>query len=294
MCKISIIIPIYNALDEVKLLLKSICDNLNFELSEVILVNDFSNEITSNYLKEFTEKNKDFILLENEENLGFVKTCNKGMRIAKGDICVLLNSDTLIPKEFAERISKCFISDSKIGIASPVRTFGGQYAIKMPKKWTLEDMNNSLRKKHKCFYPIIPSAEGCCFCIRKAVIEQQGYLDEVYGKGYHEEVDYAYRAITNGWKNVLIDDLYIFHKMHASFGEEERNRLIKQNNAIFNERWKGFKRSFIDNNNWKNPVIKIEEEMFPLRKVFSIKKSQDKKHNIITILGIKIKFINNK
>lgn len=294
MKKVSIIIPIYNALDEVKLLLKSICDNLNFELSEVILVNDFSNNDTSDYLKDFVIKNKNFILLNNDKNLGFVKTCNKGMNVAKGDIIVLLNSDTLIPKEFAERIIKCFDSDKNIGVASPVRTFGGQFAIKMPKDWSLEQANQYLRKKHKCIYPRIPSAEGCCFCIRKTVLEKQGYLDEVYGKGYHEEVDFAYRANTNGWKNVLIDDLYIYHKMHASFGTEFRKKLIEQNNIIFYERWSDFYSNFVQKYNYKNPVEKIENELFPMRKIFSISDSREKTHKIITIFGLRIKFRKSK
>ena len=207
--------------------------NFNFNLGEVILINDSSNQETTSFLDAFCSVNNQFCLLNNEENLGFVKTCNKGMQLAKGDVVVLLNSDTIIPEEFCERIIKCFESDDKIGVASPISSHTYSYFIPLPKNYTVEKMNKLLRKKHKSTYSLIPAAEGFCFCIRKEVIEQQGCLDEVWGKGYHEEVDFAYRSITNGWKNVLIDDLYVYHKRQASFGSENRAKLIEQNNPNF-------------------------------------------------------------
>ena len=306
MPQISLVIPIYNALDDLKVLLASLLKNFNFELGEIFLINDFSNQETSEYLKEFVAKYDKFKLLNNEQNLGFVKTCNKGMQQASGDIIVLLNSDTEIPTNFCERIIKCFDSDSKIGIASPISSYSGTYYISMPQNYNVEKMNIVLNKKHRCLYPVIPAAEGFCFCIRKEVIEQQGYLDEIYGKGYHEEVDFAYRSITNGWKNVLIDNLYVYHKRHASFGIRQREKLIEQNNEVFHSRWKGFRENYEKENNLVNPVIKIEQKMFPIRtfffkkkikkgcsynffeELFSIKNSNDKKHKIIAFLGVKL------
>ena len=74
MKKISVIVPIYNALEDVETLLKSLVKNFNFNLGQIILINDCSNEETSNFLLEFCQKNLDFKLINNEENLGFIKT----------------------------------------------------------------------------------------------------------------------------------------------------------------------------------------------------------------------------
>ena len=219
---------------------------------------------------------------------------------AKGDIVVLLNSDTKIPTEFCERIIKCFESDQKIGIASPISSHTCSYFIPMPLFYSIEKMNKKLRQKHKCVYPLIPAAEGFCFCIRKDVISQQGYLDTVWGKGYHEEVDYSYKAITNGWKNVLIDDLYVFHKRHASFGKTQRNIQIQNNNAEFLRRWCGFREEYEKTHKLQNPIFAIEKELFPfshnreldrspLEYLFSIKNSLNHKYKVMTILGIKFK-----
>lgn len=289
MPKVSVIVPIYNALDDLNLLLESMLKNFNFNLGDITLINDYSNQETSDFLQTFCFENNQFRLLNNEENLGFVKTCNRGIREAKGDIVVLLNSDTQIPKEFCERIIQCFESNNKIGVASPISSHTCEYFIPLPKNYTVERMNKLLRKKHECTYPLIPAAEGFCFCIRKEVIKQQGFFDEIWGKGYHEEVDFAYRSVTNGWKNVLIDDLYVYHKRQASFGSENREKLIEQNNPEFFKRWDGFRDKYIKENNLVNPVLEIEKKMFPANPIFSINYTRDFRHKIVRFLGIKIK-----
>ena len=268
MPEISLIIPIYNALSDVKRLLVSVLQNFDFNSGEVILIDDCSEKETADYLYSFAAKNKNFKLLKNEKNLGFVKTCNLGMRKANGNILVLLNSDTEIPGGFCKKIINCFKSDPKIGVASPIASHSVNYSIRMPKGYNIQKMNDIIGKKHTTSYPLMPSAEGFCFCIRKEVITAQGCLDEIYGKGYHEEVDFAYRAITNGWKNVLIDNLYVYHKRHASFGIEKRSQLIKQNNDIFNERWAGFREEYTQKHNLENPITKIYKDIFPVKYFF--------------------------
>lgn len=299
--KISVVIPIYNALDDLKILLESLNKNLDFNLCEVFLINDCSNSETTKFLETFSKRNLQYKYIKNKGNLGFVKTCNKGMELSQGDIVVLLNSDTKIPKGFCEKIIRCFESDSQIGIASPISSHTCSYFIPLPKNMGLEDMNQRLRENHECSYPLIPAAEGFCYCIRREVIEKQGYLDTVWGKGYHEEVDYAYRAITNGWKNVLIDDLYVYHKRQASFGAERREELIKQNNPLFYQRWAGFRENYTRENLLVNPVIAIEKELFPkgnparsksklrpLERIFSVTNTEDRRHKVLTVLGVKL------
>jgi len=296
--KISVIIPVYNALEDVKILFESLNKYFNFQLGDITIINDYSREETTFFLNDFVSKNANYKLINNEENLGFIKTCNKGMQIADGDVVVLLNSDTKITSGFCEKIVKCFNTDSNIATASPMAD-GCYYSVPKPKNWSLEKMNLVLNRRHKCCYPIIPEAEGYCYCIRKEVIEKQGFFDEIYGKGYNDEVDYSFRAITNGWKNVLIDDLYIYHKNSASFGVKNTEELKKQNDVPFKARWGNFRQEYINKINWVDPTFAIEKELFPMKficrnirhfvqNIFSVKNSHNKTHKIIKILGISV------
>ena len=55
MPQISVIIPVYNALNDVKILFRSLNENFNFSLGEILLINDYSDLETSNYLKTFCD-----------------------------------------------------------------------------------------------------------------------------------------------------------------------------------------------------------------------------------------------
>ena len=106
-------------------------------------------------------------------------------------------------------------------------------------------------------FPDILCPEGFCFCIRKEVIQQIGYLDEIFGIGYCEETDYAFRAMDSGWRACLIDNLFVYHKHHASFGAETRKKQIDKNKEILWSRWKPLydkKREKIDMNKIINEI----------------------------------------
>lgn len=58
-----------------------------------------------------------------------------------------------------------------------------------------------------------------------------GHFDTTFAKGYGEEVDFSQRLIRLGLKNILTDDVFVFHKGEASFGEgateiKERHQKI--------------------------------------------------------------------
>lgn len=286
------VIPVYNACSDVQKLLQSLEENFDFSLGEVIIIDDASEFETADFLKNFIENsNNNYVLLKNETNLGFVKTCNRGMKLAQGEIVILQNSDTIIPSGFLDKVIKCFESDDKIGIACPITTCGAYYFVK-PKNKSLQDVNKLLEEKNPPKYPILPYSEGECFAIRKEVIEQIGLLDISFGKGYREEIDYSFRSASNGWKNVLIDDLYVYHKGRSSFTQEEANELLKKNAVIFNERWDNYYNDFIKEHNWVNPVLKIEKKLFPIRTILNSTCNfrYINSHYVLTIMGIKVKF----
>ena len=220
--KISVVVPVFNAIDDVKKCLQSVKENFDFSDGEVLIVDDCSGEETAAYLKKESATNPDkFTLFRNP---GFPKTCNNGIAKAKGEIIVLLNSDTMIPARFCEKIAACFDSDPLIAVASPIAAYSGSYFIPLRDGETVASMNEKIEKLHKPTYPAIPTAEGFCLCLRKSALDKFGALDEIYGKGFNEERDLSFRMASKGLRCVLIDNLYVFHKRHASFGSAARTR----------------------------------------------------------------------
>lgn len=247
--KISLIIPVYNALPYLKKCLKSVIKNFSFEIGEVYLINDFSNKETSSYLEKIILKHPYINLVNNTENLGYVESCNKGVTFANGEIIVLLNSDTEIPKSFCSKIIQCFNKDKNIGTASPIASNSATHWL--PQIFNIETMNKYLEKSEPN-YPEIFNAEGFCICIRKNLIDKYGLYDTCFSPGYCEEVDLCLRLYSKGYRNVLIDNLYVKHARNKSFGTESRKLHLEEHNVLLYKRWK----DLLSLNNDNGDIIK--------------------------------------
>ena len=126
MNKVDIIVPIYNAYEFTEECIESMLQNTNLETHTLVLINDKSpDEKIIPMLQKYKEENvdKQIVVLDNEVNLGFVKTVNKGMQYSKNDV-ILLNSDTEVTKNWIEKIQKCAYSNKYIATVAPLTNNG--------------------------------------------------------------------------------------------------------------------------------------------------------------------------
>ena len=74
--------------------------------------------------------------------------------------------------------------------------------------------------------------------IKREVINLVGTFDaETYERGYGEENDFCNRAEQYGYKHVMCDDTFIYHKGTASFNTEEKRKLCEAHDRILQERY---------------------------------------------------------
>ena len=226
MSKCDIIIPIYNAYDFVKKCVDSVLKYTDFNEARIILIDDKSPDSRIlPLLKQYEKKNpKKIVLLVNEENLGFVKTVNKGMKFSKNDV-LLLNSDTEVTSGWLEKIRNLAYRDERIATVTPLSNNATLASVpkfnqynELPEGYNAQKMAKIIEKYSMHIYPEIPSAHGFCMYIKRSVLNLVGFFDEEkFGKGYGEEVDFSFRCLEKGYKNVLCDDAYVFHSGAASF-----------------------------------------------------------------------------
>lgn len=111
MKQVDIIVPIYNAYEYTEECIKSLLKNTDLKANSIVLINDKSpDEKILPMLNKYKNENKELniVVLDNEENMGFVKTVNKGMQYSKNDV-ILLNSDTEVTKKLGRKNSKMCI-----------------------------------------------------------------------------------------------------------------------------------------------------------------------------------------
>jgi rSAM/selenodomain-associated transferase 2 len=100
MTKISIIIPILNEAENIKILLNHLLENASKEhISEIIVVDGGSTDGSKNIVESF----QNIIYLNSEK--GRAKQMNAGAKKASGNILYFLHADSFPPKHFDELIS---------------------------------------------------------------------------------------------------------------------------------------------------------------------------------------------
>ncbi|MEE3343284.1 MAG: glycosyltransferase [Bacilli bacterium] len=245
MKKCDIIIPVYNAYDSLVECVNSVIENTDLNNNGLILINDKStdNKIQS-YLKKIEKKykEKNIKVINNEENLGFVGTVNKGMKLSTNDV-LLLNSDTVVGKKWLEKISECAYSQKNVATVTPFSNNATLVSIpNLLEKNEIDDIdidyyNKIFEKNSNGNFPEIPTGHGFCLFIKREVLKIVGYFDDkTFGKGYGEENDFCYRCLDYGYRHLLCDNTIVYHKESQSF-KNKRNEVLEEHLKILEERY---------------------------------------------------------
>jgi hypothetical protein len=188
---VSVIVPNYNGRQHLERLLPSIADQtfLNYE---VVIIDDCSpDRSVIDYLRAFIGAHGNMRLVENEENIGFVRTCNKGIRLSAAKYVCILTNDTEIQPNFLQECVSAMDKDDSIAVLSPIVTdkngkiwfSGGRYKGGIPVKLT--DDFQGIRP--------VDWVAGTAPFYRRDVFDKVGLLDESYFM-YHEDVEFSFRV----------------------------------------------------------------------------------------------------
>ena len=272
---VDIIIPIYNAYEYTKKCIESIYKNTDIKYN-LYLINDCSpdkriKELLNNVLEQEKPINMEGLyIIENEKNLGFIKTVNKAINLSKNHI-VLLNTDTEVPKNWLSRLILPILKDKKIASVTP---FANSATIcsfpnfckdnNLPEGISLQDLDTIFYNCGGYRIIEIPTGVGFCMAMNRECISKIGELDTIYGKGYGEENDWCRRAVKYGYKNVMITNLFIYHKHGVSFAEQidkSKQDRINENLKILTKRYPDYIR-LVDEFIIKDPVKNIRDFLY--------------------------------
>lgn len=105
MDKVSIVVPIYNAGAFLENTIKSIL-NQTYNNWELLLIDDCSEDNSSDICLFYQNQDKRISLMKNEFNLGSAATRNRGLKVATGKYIVFVDSDDTIEPNYLECLYK--------------------------------------------------------------------------------------------------------------------------------------------------------------------------------------------
>lgn len=190
---------------------------------EIIFVDNASTDDSVSYVKKnFPTIN----IMVNKENLGFSAGHEIALKKARGEVILLLNTDTIIEKNVLEELVKMLYSEKDIGAVQPK-------LLMYPQKNLIDSIGTFFlatgflyhygREKdhHQPIYNRsmeIFSAKGACFLFKKEVLEKVGFFDRDYF-AYLEETDFCQRIWLAGYKIVYAPRAVVYHKGGGASGK---------------------------------------------------------------------------
>lgn len=194
---------------------------------EIIVVDNASID-GSKEMVETTFPNIQYIYLE--ENLGFSKANNIGIKASKGEYVLLLNPDTVVAEDAFENSVKfmdenpdvgglgvhmidgsgSFLPESKRGLPTPSAAFYKIFGLSR-----LFPNSKKFGKYHLGYLDENQTHEveilsGAYMMMRSSALEKSGLLDETFFM-YGEDIDLSYRLIKAGFKNYYFPESRIIH-----------------------------------------------------------------------------------
>lgn len=241
---VDIIIPIYNAYEDLVKCLESVYKYTNLKKNRLILINDnSSDERIKPFLDEQGEKKA--IVFHNDSNKGFSNNVNLGIEQSADNDIILLNSDTIVTERWVEKIVECAYSDDAIGTVTPLSNNATLCSVpkfceenELPEYLSIDQAGAIVERCSLKKYPRITVAHGFCMFIKREVIDIVGHFDaQTFELGYGEENDFCNRAEQAGYHHVMCDDTYIYHSGTKSFVSKEKEKYIRLHDRILRDRY---------------------------------------------------------
>jgi len=145
------------------------------------------------------------------------------------DYVLLLNNDTVVDKEFLNELTKAFEGDQNIGVVGP-----SVYLYSNPQKLQDEFKYKNITAPLEDYF-----MSGCCFLVKRSLLDTVGLLDPIYFL-YCEESDFFARIKKFEFKVLHFPtESKVFHKSSVSAGRIPELKLyyLTRNKIIFQKKY---------------------------------------------------------
>jgi GT2 family glycosyltransferase len=250
--RVSIVIPVFNRLDLTRQCLEAIREATAEPGYEVIVVDNGSTDGTAGFLRA-EQSARRLRCLVNGENAGFGRACNQGVRIARGELVVLLNNDTIPQPGWLAALAET-MADRDVGIAGSRLLYPDGRIQHAGIVWNAEGRLDHAHRWAPADDPavLVPrdfaAVTGACLMIRRETFLELGGFDDGYHM-YVEDVDLCIRAWEAGLRVTYCPSSVVVHLENASVTDVAwRDQNVMAGWRRLEERWAG---------RWPQPVCRF-------------------------------------
>ncbi len=216
-----VVVPVYRDVEVTRACLEAVLACSGPALGTLLVVDDRSPEPEMRpMLRALRDRHPRLRLLENEENLGFVRSCNRGLALRTHD-AVLLNSDTVVTPGWLAELLAVREGWERIGAVCPLSNNAGLCSVPEFGRGTAPTLVDAaaLELAGLPRWTEVPTGVGFCLLLRSDLLDLVGLLDPAYGRGYNEENDWCQRIQALGFVVARANRAFVYHLGQVSFGE---------------------------------------------------------------------------
>ncbi|ACA20523.1 glycosyl transferase family 2 [Methylobacterium sp. 4-46] len=223
--EVVVIVPVYKGRAETLRAIHAVLSSRQTTSFALVVVDDCGPEPQLRAALQALAARKFLILVENAENLGFVRSVNRGIAASGDRDVILLNSDAVPSGDWIDRLRAHARANPDAATLTPLSnnaTICSYPQANIDNRLALEigpaEIDACARACNPGRAVEVPTGVGFCFYIRGEALARIGPFDaETFGHGYGEENDFCMRAKQAGYRNLLVQDVFVYHAGGVSF-----------------------------------------------------------------------------
>ncbi len=250
---VSIIIPVYGQIDYAILAIQSLLWDVSQTPFEIIVIDDKSPDQECSEILNLIQSIK---YVRNQNNLGFLNSCNEATQYCNGDIFIFLNSDTRVLPGWLDCMISTFSLRNNIGVVGSllinedltIQESGG-VLWNDGTAWNY-GRNADLLDPRFNYAREADYVSGASLAIKSSLWRSLSGFDIVFTPAYYEDTDLCMRSKEAGYAVWVQPQAQVIHYEGATNGRSLESGIKKYqriNRDIFFKRWKNTLNKFAQN-----------------------------------------------
>ena len=240
--KVSVIIPAHNKVEMTYFALCAILLAYNSAMFEVILVDDGSTDATRELEKIVTG----IRVVRNLKPQYFVRACNAGVEIARGEYVILLNNDTEPTAGWIDTLLDAFDRFENVGLTgSKLLYMDGSLQDAGGIVWDNGEPSNYGNRLNPwepqfSYARQVDYLSGASLMTTKAIWDQVGGFSKCFEPMYFEDTDFSFKVRELGFKTWFVPSSIVYHYEGATSGTDIGQGLKRYqeiNQPKFQKKW---------------------------------------------------------
>ena len=241
--RVSVVIPTYGQDLHTFTCLRALALEAAHVPLEIIVMDDCAPEPAADALDPVTGVR----FVRNDTNLGFIRNCNRGAKLVRGEYILFLNNDAVVGPGAIEAMLRVFERDPRAGAVGAKLVYpdgrlqeAGSIVWRDGTAWNYGRGDDP----EKPDYNYVREADYCsaaCLLVPTALFHSLGGFDERYVPAYCEDTDFCFKVREAGGKVIYQPAAEVVHFEGVSHGTDTGRGLKRhqvENQARFHEKWK--------------------------------------------------------